>query len=185
MDDDQERRGRPTVHVRYGEATAILVGDALLAQAFAQLATPGAAPELVARLAQAAGSRALVGGQADDLAFAAGADALERILSIHQRKTAALFQYAGWGGARALGATAAQEKALEDFGRHYGMAYQLLDDLRDADPKECSILSLLAEDEVRARAEAEVAKALEALAPCAERAVALRGLAGRLLGWLT
>ncbi len=185
MDDDQERRGRPTVHVRYGEATAILVGDALLAEAFAQLATPDAAPELIARLAQTAGSRALVGGQADDLAFAAGRDSLERILSIHQRKTAALFQYAGWGGARSLGATAVQEKALEHFGRHYGLAYQLLDDLRDADPKECSILRVLAEHEVRARAEAELAAALEALAPCAERAVALRGLAGRLLGWLT
>ncbi len=185
MDDDQERRGRPTVHVRYGEATAILVGDALLAEAFAQLATPTAAPELVARLAETAGSRALVGGQVDDLAFAAEGDQLDQILSIHERKTAALFRYAAWGGARVLAASAAQEKALEDFGRHYGMAYQLVDDLRDADPKECSILRVLAEDEVRARAESEVAAALGALVPCAARAVALRGLAERLLGWLT
>ena len=185
MDDDQERRGRPTVHVRYGEATAILVGDALLAEAFAQLATPTAAPELVARLAETAGSRALVGGQVDDLAFAAEGDQLDRILSIHERKTAALFRYAAWGGARVLAAGAAQEKALEDFGCHYGMAYQLVDDLRDADPKECSILRVLAEDEVRARVESEVAAALGALAPCAARAVALRGLAERLLGWLT
>ncbi len=185
MDDDKERRGQPTVHVRYGEATAILVGDALFAEAFAQLATPRAAPELVARLAAAAGSRALVGGQLDDLDFAVQGDQLDRILSIHERKTAALFRYASWGGARMLGATPAQEQALEDFGRHYGMAYQLVDDLRDADPKECSVLRILGEDEVRVRAKTEVAAALEALGPCGERAGALGGLGAHLLGWLT
>ncbi len=65
------------------------------------------------------------------------------------------------------------------------MAYQLVDDLRDADPKECSVLRILGEDEVRVRAETEVAAALEALGPCGERAVALRGLGAHLLGWLT
>ena len=61
MDDDQERRGRPTVHVRYGEASAILVGDALLAEAFARLAAEAAPLEVIARLGEAAGSRELVG----------------------------------------------------------------------------------------------------------------------------
>ncbi len=185
MDDDRQRRGRPTVHVRYGEATAILVGDALLAEAFARLAGDAAARELGARLAQTAGSRGLAGGQADDLAIGAQGDELDSILSIHARKTAALFRYASWGAACVLGAAAADQEALEDFGRHYGMAYQLLDDLRDADPTECSILRVLTVDEVRTRIEAHVTAALTTLEPFAARAEALRGLGESLLRWLS
>lgn len=185
MDDDHQRRGQPTVHVRYGEATAILVGDALLAQAFAQLAADAALPELVARLARTTGSRGLVGGQADDLAFPGQGGEIERILSIHSRKTAALFSAATWGAACMLDATAAQREALGDFGRCFGMAYQLVDDLRDADPTECSILRVLSAEAVRARIELEVAAALEALESVTLPALSLRGLGGRLLGWLT
>src|SRR5262245_57218369 len=81
MDDDDERRGRPTVHVKFGEANAILVGDALLAAAFEALAEGGAPLSVVGKLAHCAGSLALVGGQVDDLAFEperASAEAVRR-----------------------------------------------------------------------------------------------------------
>jgi geranylgeranyl diphosphate synthase type II len=185
MDDDQERRGRPTVHVRYGEATAILVGDALLAEAFAGLAGQGAPPDVLARLARAAGSRALVGGQADDLAFGAGRPELDAILSVHARKTAELFRFAVWGAARLLGSAPSVLDLLERFGRHYGMAFQLLDDLLDADPTECSILRVLSADEARVRMQQEVSAAVAALEPLGEAAGTLRGLAGSLLERLT
>src|SRR5262245_59190285 len=101
MDDDDLRRGRPTVHVAFGEAVAVLAGDALQAQAFELLARAGAVPiearlAALAELARAAGSRALVGGQAEDLAFATSAGGTSAIASaglvqierIHERKTA-------------------------------------------------------------------------------------------------
>jgi hypothetical protein len=105
MDDDEERRGRPTVHVRYGEATAILVGDALLTEAFGLLAAEAAPVDLIERLARAASSRGLVGGQVDDLALSdralqGAAPSLEEVTSVHARKTAELFSGSRPGEAR-------------------------------------------------------------------------------------
>lgn len=185
MDDDQERRGRPTVHVRYGEASAILAGDALLAQAFAGLAAEAAPLEVIARLGEAAGSRALVGGQSDDLACKGGSLTLDAVLSIHERKTAALFQFAVWAAGRTLNASPELLGALETFGLHYGMAFQLVDDLRDADPTECSILRVLRPEQARARVQEELSAALAALEPFAERGGMLRGLGDELAGRLT
>ncbi len=185
MDDALQRRGRPALHVRYGEATAILVGDALLAEAFLRLADEAAPAGVIARLAEAAGSRALVGGQADDLALPSESVELATILSIHARKTAALFRFAVWGAGRMLEASSASLVALERFADHFGMAFQLVDDLRDADPTECSILRVLSVDEVRARVEAEVEAALTALEPLGAHAGALRGLGRSLAGRLT
>jgi geranylgeranyl pyrophosphate synthase len=180
MDDALQRRGRPALHVRYGEATAILV-----AEAFVRLADEAAPAGVIARLAEAAGSRALVGGQADDLALPSESVELATILSIHARKTAALFRFAVWGAGRMLEASSASLVALERFADHYGMAFQLVDDLRDADPTECSILRVLSVDEVRTRVETEVEAALTALEPLGARAGALRGLGRRLAGRLT
>ena len=96
MDDDDLRRGRPTCHKQFDEATAILVGDALLTRAFEVLATGIQPAERAARccamLAKAAGAEALVGGQADDLAAEFRHIGLERLQSIHRRKTGALFR---------------------------------------------------------------------------------------------
>jgi geranylgeranyl pyrophosphate synthase len=185
MDDDQERRGRPTVHVRYGEASAILAGDALLAEAFARLAAEAAPREVIARLGEAAGSRALVGGQSDDLACKGGSLTLDAVVSIHERKTAALFQFAVWAAGRTLNASPELLGALESFGLHYGMAFQLVDDLRDADPTECSILRVLRPEQARARVQEELSAALAALEPFAERGGMLRGLGDELAGRLT
>lgn len=158
MDDDDLRRGRPTCHVQFDEATAILAGDALLARAFEVLAQ-GLPAERVAEavrcLARAAGPTALVGGQADDLAAtepvpadsarsdsaargkgAAGDDSdnaarLVHLELIHRRKTGALFAASLELGAIAVAANAAQRGALAYYAESLGLAFQIVDDLLD------------------------------------------------------
>lgn len=141
MDDDDLRRGRPTVHVEFDEATAILAGDALLAHAFAHLAERVAdAPRVAAAvgvLGRAAGPQALVGGQADDLAAEAetpptdGQAAFARLESIHRRKTGALFTAAIEIGAILAGGSQRERSALADYGAQLGLAFQIVDDLLD------------------------------------------------------
>jgi geranylgeranyl diphosphate synthase type II len=185
MDDDAERRGRPTVHVAFGEATAVLAGDALLAAAFAVLAgdADGAqGPRRLAalrELAEAAGSRALVGGQADDLGFdARGADP-ERVESIHARKSAALITAAVVGGACLAGAGSELRERLRRFGRAVGVAFQIADDLLDAvrDAQGCSLVGLVGPERARERAEALLAQGLAQIEDLGERAEPLRALA--------
>jgi geranylgeranyl pyrophosphate synthase len=185
MDDDAERRGRPTVHVRYGEATAILVGDALQAAAFDCLAAGGAPPAIVGRLAQAAGSRGLVGGQEDDLTYDSKQAKVEQLTSIHERKTAALFRFAAWGAGSLLGAREPELRALDGFARHYGLAFQIVDDLRDADENECSMLRILSPTEAVACVAEHVEAALAALRGFGGRAALLRTLAESVPGRLT
>jgi geranylgeranyl pyrophosphate synthase len=175
MDDDALRRGRPTLHVRYGEATAILAGDALLAAAF-ELLGSGAPEGAALHLARVAGSRALVGGQADDLEFERAAATLESVTSIHARKTAALFRFALWGGGACAGMGAEALAGLDAFGLAYGLAFQLIDDLGDAGRDECSILAVLAPAAARARAAGLCAGALAAADALGPDAWALRAL---------
>ena len=140
MDDDELRRGRPTVHVVYGEALAILTGDALLTEAF-RVASAGArevgidaaqALELVARLARAAGAGGMVGGQVADLAAEHAVADRTLVESIHRRKTGALIAAAVEAGAVAGGATGARRAALADYGATLGLAFQVADDILDA-----------------------------------------------------
>jgi geranylgeranyl pyrophosphate synthase len=137
MDDDALRRGRPTVHVAFDEATAILVGDALLTLAFEVLGTAGGerAGEQALVLARAAGARGMVGGQVLDLTLErAGAAAPELLLDMHARKTAALFGAACELGALASGARGAERSVRArsaDFGRSLGLLFQAVDDLLD------------------------------------------------------
>lgn len=166
MDDDSERRGRPTVHVRYGEANAILVGDALLALAFETLARADVPSRVVARLAYAAGSRGLVGGQVDDL-IAVGAPTVNReeLISIHERKTGALFGFAIWGGGCCAGASAGDLECLDRFAHHYGLAFQAVDDLLDAGLEECSLLQVQTPEAIRAGVEGDLEACRSALRP--------------------
>ncbi len=196
MDDDDERRGRPTVHKAFDEATAVLAGDALLSEAFAVLSGgKWTAAESQTRLvavdcvSRAAGARGLVGGQIDDLAFEARkraptADAgnrgteHEQLASIHARKTAALFRAAIVGGAALGGATEAERAVLDAFGRDVGMAFQIADDLLDADSDEAaSILRLQGIEDAQAGAEALLDRALTRIDGWGERAEPLRELA--------
>ncbi len=185
MDDDALRRGRPTVHVAYGEANAVLAGDALLALAFEVLAEArreaGAEALLActAALAAAAGSRQLVGGQADDLAFAAGGPATAaRVESVHRRKSAALISASVACGAVLAGAGPELLANLAAFGEEVGVAFQIADDVLDADRNEaCSSVSVLGLDAARARAEALLAGAQRRIEGLGEKAAALRMLA--------
>ena len=184
MDDDDMRRGRPTVHVKFGEANAILVGDALLALAFEELALAGAPISVVGRLARAAGSRELVGGQVDDLAFRPERADARLVSSIHERKTAALFRYCVWAPGVTAGLGAREIESLDAFGLAYGLAFQLVDDLLDGGRDECSILLVTDEAGARARVRAEVDKALAIADAFGEGGAYLRGLAAAAAGRL-
>lgn len=133
MDDDALRRGQPSCHAKFGEALALLAGDALQAQAFALLAQsdmPDPA-RACALLAQAAGAAGMVGGQACDcLAQAENIDALE---TMHQMKTGALIRAAIALGAACGALSAAEEQALARYADHIGLAFQVADDVLDVE----------------------------------------------------
>ena len=137
MDDDAMRRGRPSVHVAFGEAAAILAGDGLLTLAFEILADPRchAVPyvraELVLHLARAAGWRGMAGGQALDLASEGVRLDADGIARIHALKTGALIGYACEAGAILGAASASRREALKAYGAALGEAFQLADDLLD------------------------------------------------------
>ncbi len=136
MDDDDLRRGRPTTHIAFDEATAILAGDALLAEAFGQLAN---APlpadvliECLRTLSYASGPEALVGGQAEDLAAEQGGEqTLQRLEAIHRRKTGALFDASIRIGGLLGGGDAESLQALGSYSRPLGLAFQVVDDCLD------------------------------------------------------
>jgi len=138
MDDDDLRRGQPTLHKAYDEATAILVGDGLQARAFELIAD---APELSAErkvniikvLAQASGLRGMVGGQYIDIASTGKDLSLEELQAMHALKTGALIRAALAMGGIAAGATAEQLAALDEYGRHIGLAFQVVDDILDVE----------------------------------------------------
>jgi geranylgeranyl diphosphate synthase type II len=135
MDDDDLRRGRPSCHALYGEAMAILAGDALLARAFEVLSEeiqpPAVAARCCAQLSRAAGASALVGGQADDLAAESSPGDLAQLERIHRRKTGALFVVALRLGGTVAGAGDLRLQCLDRFGKNLGLAFQIVDDLLD------------------------------------------------------
>ncbi|MSU70865.1 MAG: polyprenyl synthetase family protein [Opitutus sp.] len=138
MDNDDLRRGRPTAHKAFDEATALLAGDALLTQAFALLATsytdrPALATALVRELADTAGSRRLIGGQMEDLLAEKKADATAAELEfIHLNKTAAMIETSLVMGGLIGGADDVAIATLRRAGRHLGLAFQIIDDVLDA-----------------------------------------------------
>jgi geranylgeranyl diphosphate synthase, type II len=200
MDDDDLRRGRPTCHKAFGEATAILVGDALLALAFDVLARDVQPPALAAKccavLARAAGATELVGGQADDLAGVAEHAGVEALESIHRRKTGAMFLAALELGGRIGGGDSRQRAALEAFGKKLGLAFQITDDLldvagstealgkragKDREQGKLTFPVVLGVEESRRRAQRLIDEAAQALAPLAPRAEGLEALARYVL----
>lgn len=160
MDDDDLRRGRPTCHKVYGEATAILVGDALLARAFEVLAGELQPAALAAKccsvLGRAAGASALVGGQAADLENEARAQDephgnLQDLEAIHRRKTGALIVAALELGGIVAEATPPQVAALAAYGQKIGLAFQIVDDLLDVAGNEDAVGKRLAKDAGRGK----------------------------------
>lgn len=201
MDDDQERRGRPSCHVAFDEATAILAGDALLARALEILAQEVKPPEVAAcccaELARAAGATALVGGQADDLAIESaegGAKGgLAHLESIHRRKTGAMLVASLRLGARIAGAARQEMECLSQFGEKLGLAFQIVDDLldhREGDQKpqgttihgtKMTFPRLIGKEASRRRASDLVQEACAALALLGDRAKPLEELAHYVL----
>ncbi len=183
MDDDAERRGVPAVHVAFGEAVALLAGDALLASAFEVLAkgSKEVAPERVLaaslELSRAAGSFALVGGQVEDLVFDASDTNAERIESVHARKSAALIAASIVGGALMGGADFDTVERLRRCGMAAGVAFQIADDVLDeGEDDPCSLVRALGVDAARARSEELLASALAELEDLGEKAEPLREL---------
>ncbi len=198
MDNDDLRRGRPTVHRAYDEATAILAGDALLTLAFATIADPATDPdpvvraELTASLAAAAGLGGMAGGQMLDLTGEGQARSEADIRLMQAMKTGALFRQAAEAGA-ILGRAGAGERAgLASFGAALGLAFQLADDLIDATGAAASAGKATAKDADRGKAtlvaihgvegaltllDTAVADALTILRPFGSRADMLRAAA--------
>ncbi len=138
MDDDDERRGRPTVHRVFGEPCALLAGSGLLTLAFEWLADATAVAEtprvdLAGVLARAAGHAGMVGGQARDLALAGAVPDLATLERLHAEKTSALFAAAPVLGGGFAGGRSMELACLERFGRAFGIAFQHVDDLDDAE----------------------------------------------------
>lgn len=198
MDDDVLRRGRPTCHVAYDEATALLVGDSLQTLAFQVLADPASgidparAAGMVYLLAQAAGSRGMAGGQAIDLAAIGQEQSLPELEMMHIHKTGALIRAAVVLGARCgPDLPAPVLDALERFARNAGLAFQVIDDVLDAQGDTATLgktagkdaaqgkstyVSLLGVVRAREFAGELRARALDALEPLGEQALRLRQL---------
>jgi farnesyl diphosphate synthase len=197
MDDDDLRRGKATVHKKYDEATALLVGDALQAQAFLVLAegTLEASRKvaMLSRLAQAAGSHGMCGGQAIDCAAVGQALTLQELEHMHNLKTGALLEAAvmlgAWAGKTLL---AAESLALHAYSQAIGLAFQVVDDILDATADSATLgktagkdaahnkptyVSLLGLDASLALAEKLRQDAHSALLPFGDGATRLRELA--------
>lgn len=131
MDNDTLRRGRPTCHIQFDEATAILAGDALLTFAFEVLATQRQGGALALELARATGSRGVIGGQMEDMDAEGKTPDPALVEYIHRNKTAALIRAACVMGGLCAGANAQTLEKLTQYGENAGLAFQLADDLLD------------------------------------------------------
>jgi farnesyl diphosphate synthase len=158
MDDDAVRRGRPTLHIAFDEATAILVGDALLTLAFEVLGDRSAHPdpairaELVFLLAKAAGWQGMAQGQALDLSAGRQGFGPAEIAAMQALKTGALFRFACEGGAVLGRASPSERQALVAYASAFGQAFQLADDLLDAEGDAASLGKAVAKDARRGKA---------------------------------
>lgn len=172
MDDDDLRRGRPTCHRQFGEATAILAGDALQALAFEVLArdaTPGTGAAMTLCLARACGSEGMAGGQAMDLAAVGQGLSVEQLENMHQRKTGALIHASIMLATLqnpALGADVVS--GLSAFGHRLGLAFQIRDDVLDVQGDTDTLGKMAGSDEARDKPTYPAAVGLEAAQARAE-----------------
>jgi geranylgeranyl diphosphate synthase type II len=196
MDDDDLRRGQPSCHAEFGEAIAILAGDALLALAFEVLTREirplAVAARCVAALSRAAGASALVGGQVEDLEAEFAKGDLAQLESIHRRKTGALFNVSLQLGGLVAEASDEQFTILETYGNKLGLAFQIVDDVldlqgdevamgkrlgKDSERGKLTFPALLGVEESRRKASSLIEQACSALDPLGDRGRGLRTLA--------
>ncbi len=200
MDNDDLRRGKPTVHKAFDEATAILAGDALQTLAFEILAhdpalsvAPAQKLAMIAELAKASGSLGMAGGQAIDLGAVGVTLNLEQLEAMHARKTGALIRAAVALGALTANADAATRARLDDYARAIGLAFQIVDDILDVESDTATLGKPQGSDAERAKptypallglekAKALAAdchrRALESLTPLGDNGQLLRAIAG-------
>ena len=191
MDDDDLRRGQPTVHRKWDEATAVLAGDALQTLAFEMLASVDAPRDLILSFAQAAGIAGMVGGQAMDIAAETAETplTLDQIIALQRGKTGALIEWSATAGARLMGADTGP---LQAYGEHLGLAFQIWDDVldvtgdsdtvgkavgKDANAGKATFVSLLGLPEAKSRAVTLVQQACDALSDYGTAADTLRDAA--------
>ncbi len=185
MDNDDLRRGQPTNHRKFDEATAILAGDALLTEAFQLIADhyqsePAQAIKAVSELAQASGLRGMVGGQGIDMTSKKESIAIDDLRLMHKLKTGALIRSAARGSAQIAGATPDQLKNITQFAEDLGLAFQVADDLLDFDhshPEPGSYPALLGPVKTRDFLHELTQSCLESLIQFDQRAEPLRSIA--------
>ena len=202
MDDDDLRRGRPTTHKAFDEATAVLAGDALLTSAFEILSAPATHDSaevrcrLVSELARAAGSDGMIGGQMIDMLAPTGAFGADEVILLQQLKTGALFEFCCVAGPILGRAGEKDEDRLRSYARDIGLIFQITDDLldelgtaektgktvgKDKDQGKATLVSLLGVDAARAKAESLARRAALTVAPYGDAAAVLQELPKFLL----
>lgn len=196
MDNDVLRRGKPTTHIQFGEAIALLAGDAMQPMAFEWLANMPIAPALVVQSIQcfskALGSVGMAGGQAIDLAATGVLQSESELETMHHLKTGALLEASVHLGAIIVAAQSAQREALGVYSRSMGLAFQVIDDVldctantaqlgktagKDEHHQKSTYVSLMGVEQARDYAIALHTQALTAIKPFGENAQALKGLA--------
>ncbi len=202
MDDDDLRRGRPTVHRAFDEATAVLAGDALLTIAFETLASaethpdPGVQSRLVRELAVAVGSNGMIGGQMIDMQSEVRELGADEVIILQEKKTGALFEFCCAAGAILGKANPSDEKTLRAYARDIGLLFQITDDLldvlgsedktgkavrKDGERGKKTLVSLWGVDGARTKARALAEQAKTTLAPYGSGATQLQALPAFLL----
>jgi geranylgeranyl diphosphate synthase type II len=200
MDDDDMRRGMPTCHKAFGEATAILTGDALLTLAFEVLANridpPAVAVRLIGQLARDAGPSGMIAGQMADLKAQDSIGTTEALEHIHIHKTAKMLRCAAAMGAVCGGATQEELECLCEFGLKVGLAFQIADDIldetasseqlgktagKDLKAAKCTYPAVVGLEESRQLQEQVTSEAIAALEPFGKKADTLRQFAQALL----
>ena len=197
MDDDDLRRGRPTTHRQFDEATAVLAGDALLTLAFEILADPATHPSgdvrarLVADLAVAGGSEGMIGGQMMDIEAPNHSLGPDQVIELQRRKTGALFEFSCQAGGRLADAGPEHLAALRDYARDLGLAFQICDDLidvlgtaeqagkevgKDQEQGKATLVSIWGVEQARAEAQRLAEHASQVLAGYGPKADLLREL---------
>jgi farnesyl diphosphate synthase len=202
MDNDDLRRGRPTTHRAFDEATAILAGDGLLTIAFEILSHPATHAsadvrcELISNLAQAAGSNGMIGGQMIDMKAAEQPLTAEQVMLLQRLKTGALFEFSCEAGAILGQAGKEHRDRMRSYAQDFGLAFQITDDLldvtstaekagkavgKDKDQGKATLISIYGIGGAKAEAQKLVDRAIETLAPYGDKAAELQALATYLL----
>ena len=185
MDNDDFRRGQPTNHRVFGEATAILAGDALLTEAFYLIsshykAEPGACMGAIEELSLASGTYGMVGGQAIDLRSKANEITFDELQTMHRLKTGALIRAAAVGAAHICFATSEQAQQIRAYATSLGLAFQVADDLLDYNPEKPepgSYTTLLGVEQTKAHLHDLTERCLTAIESWGTKAESLRELA--------